>query len=119
MTAPSAALVVDTPFANAGTSAAVLVAENVASVHDPIDIALCGFSTRSMLRNRLGRPRSVISRAADAGPPAAATHLASRARVSCVPAHSATLAMTAAPPAAPPTKKYSGTSQVHTGAFSS
>src|SRR3954451_14367899 len=118
MTAPRAALVPAAPVATvrtagrlliAGMSAALLVAENAVNVHDPTDIALCGLNTRSMLTNRSGRPRSAVNSAADRGPPAAAIHFASRASVPSVRVHSATLPMIAAAPAAPPTKKYSGT----------
>src|SRR3954468_23260970 len=119
MPAPSAALTGAATVVNAGSTAAVLLAENAVSVHDPTDIALCGLNTRSMFRNRSGRPRSAVSSIADAGPPAAASHRASRARVPSDSVRSAIAPITAAAPAAPPTKKYVGTSHVHTGAFSS
>src|SRR3954449_4020441 len=105
MPAPNAALIVEasapsgaTPavFASGGsigTTAAVLDAENAASVHDPTDIALCGLKTRIMLMNRSGRPRSAVNNPAEIGPPAAAIHRASRASVPVVPVHVATLAM--------------------------
>src|SRR5689334_22209282 len=119
MPAPNSALASPAAVDSGGRRLAVLVAENAVSVHDPTDIALCGFITRSMLMNRSGRPRSAVRSAADTGPPAAAIQRASRASVPFVPVHCATLAMIAAPPAAPPTKKYIGTSHVHTGGFSS
>src|SRR5690349_13142031 len=118
MPAPSTALdALATPPApdRNGTSAAVLVAEKAVSVHEPTDIALCGLNTRSMLTNRSGRPRSAESSAAEIGPPAAAIHRPSRASVPSVPVQSAALLMIAAAPARPPTKKYTGISQVHTG----
>src|SRR5436190_7900623 len=109
MPAPSAALTGAARAVNGGSTAAVLLAENAVSVHEPTDIALCGLKTRSMLRKRSGRPRSAVSRAAESGPPAAAIQRASRASVVLPPVHSATAAITADAPAAPPTKKYVGT----------
>ncbi len=72
------------------------------------------FSTRSMFRKRAGRPRSDTSSAGlTAAPPSATAH-ARRARSSS-PRSSAISASTAEAPAMPPTKRYVGISQVHTG----
>jgi hypothetical protein len=54
---------------------------------------------------------------ADAAAPAAAIHRASRTSAGGAPAVRATAPITAAAPAAPPTKKYAGISQVQTGAL--
>ena len=102
-------------IANAAAAAAF---ENATSVQAPTDIGLCSLKTRSMLRKRSGRPRSPINSAGEATPPTAAIHRASRTR-RAIPARSrAADAMTAAAPAAPPTKRYEGISHVQTGAFS-
>src|SRR5687767_9774930 len=88
-------------------------------VHAPTDIGLCSLNTRSMLRKRAGRPRSEIRRSGEMRPPVNAIHFASRTSgAMSSPVNCATAAMMAAAPASPPTKKYAGTSHVHTGGFS-
>ena len=59
-----------------------------------------------------------ISNGVDNTAPPAATRRASRTSVRFAPPRSAATPIIAAAPAVPPTKKYSGTSQVHTGFFS-
>src|SRR4051794_9482633 len=105
MPQPRTALAALAGFDRTGTRAAALLPEKADSVHDPTDIALWGLNTRSMLMKRSGRPRSAVRSAADPGPPAAAIHRESRARLPSVPVHSATAPINAAPPAAPPMKK--------------
>ena len=73
--------------------------------------------TRSMLWNRSGRPRSEMSRTGEIPTPAKASSQPRRASAGRpdIPAPSAS---GAAAPAIPPTKKYQGTSGVHTGVLS-
>src|SRR5437660_570127 len=95
-------------------AAAAAAPPNSASVHEPTLIGDGGRKTRSMFAKRSGRPRSEIrSRGLTAAPAAAATR-ALRASRRC-PARSAARPRTAEAPARPPTKKYTGTSQVQTG----
>ena len=100
-------------------TAADMTAEKATSVHAPTDIGLWRLKTRSMLRNRAGRPRSEMSSTGDKAAPASAIHRASRANDGSLPARPAAAATSADAPAAPPTNRYAGTSHVHTGGFSS
>src|ERR1700733_5890373 len=100
------------------TVAAALL-ENATNVHEPTDMGLCTLKTRSMCKNRLGTPRSAINKAGETAPPMAAIHCASRARCLSADESLLTRAITAAAPAAPPMKKYKGTSGVHCGGLRS
>src|SRR5690242_12963290 len=92
--------------------------ENAESVHAPMLMGLCGLNTLSMFRNRDGTPRSLISKADESAPPPAAIQRALRASSRSSPTQLAMFAMTAEAPAAPPTKKYNGTSGFHCGSLS-
>ena len=70
--------------------------------------------TRSMFRNRSGRPRSETRRIGEASSIAAPTKRLVRARRS-LPVSRATPCSTDDPPATPPVKRYIGTSGVHVG----
>jgi hypothetical protein len=83
----------------------------------PTLIGEVGFATRSMFRNRSGRPRSATSKymlAANA--PSAPTRLARRNAGS--PVRSAPAASTAAPDDSPPVNRYAGIFHSHTGSLS-
>src|SRR5579864_9412803 len=101
--------------------------EKTIRVQAPTDIGLWILNTRSMWRNRVGRPRSEIKSGGAMRAPAAAIQRACSAMVvndetdGKDPAslrRPAIAAMTAAAPDAPPTKKYAGTSHVQTGGLS-
>src|SRR3954464_10430687 len=94
-------------FANADAAEKLEKAE---SVHAPMLMGLCGLNTRSMFKNRDGIPRSLISSTDDKTPPPAAIQRALRTSSRSSPSQLAMFAITAEAPAAPPTKKYSGTS---------
>src|ERR1700749_2552950 len=86
-------------------AAAAAELEKAVSVHAPTLIGLCSLKTRSMLRKRLGIPRSEVRSAGDITAPAAATQLALRARSVALLKCLAAAEITAAAPAAPPAKK--------------
>src|SRR5947208_2960307 len=73
-----------------------------------------GRTTRSMLTNRAGRPRSEINRPGLASAPATATRRLSRARCGR-PDRAAAAPRTDDAPARPPVKRYQGISGLHTG----
>ena len=89
---------------------------NAARHQAPRFIGERGLKTRSMLRKRAGRPRSEIN-SAGAGTTAASATLRATAAERSSPDRSAASATNADPDAIPPSQKYSGISQVHTGAF--
>ncbi len=88
---------------------------NDASTYDPMDNGEVGLNTRSMFKNRSGRPRSWISATVPAAAPEAASSRQTRVSAGR-PVSSAPSARTAAAPLIPPTNRYSGTSGCfHTG----
>ena len=90
-----------------------------ASTHDPTLIGDVNRSTRSIARNRAFLPRSAISSADPIPPPTAPIHrhFSSKPRNSAPPKTWAARPSVIAAPATPPTKKYAGTDQIHTGSF--
>ena len=83
----------------------------------PTDSADVGLITRSMCRNRSGRPRSCTRKPTEAIDPPPATNRATRVSAGR-PLTSAIAASTADVPDAPPRNRYSGTSgDFHTGAL--
>src|SRR5688572_13506437 len=90
------------------------VAPDNATTQDPTLIGDVILKTRSMLRKRAGRPRSVISSTGFAMEASIATAQERRASRRW-PASSAASAKVDAPPVSPPVKKYHGTCGFHTG----
>src|SRR5579863_9191097 len=118
-TAPASATHVGTSRTSCKANDATAAAEKTISVQAPTDIGLWILKTRSMLRNRAGRPRSEIKSGGAMSEPAAAIQRARSAidasaatdeGEAASPRKPAMAAMTAAAPDAPPTKKYAGTS---------
>ena len=89
---------------------------NEERIQVPTLIGEVGLKTRSMLRNRAGRPRSEIRRGGLTDTPASAASRAFLARAS-LPLKRATRARSADAPARPPAKKYAGISQVQVGSL--
>ena len=86
------------------------------SSHEPTFIGELGFTTRSMLANRSGRPRSLTRSAGLTTRPAVASSVELRASRS-LPVIRAPSASVEDAPARPPVKRYQAISCSHTGGF--
>src|SRR5690606_40812220 len=101
----------------AGSAESVPSQENGARIQDRTDSGDVGLITRSMYRNRAGRPRSCTSAPTLVTAAPAATSRVALRRASS-PVASANTAAPADTPAMPPRNRYAGTSGTfHAGSF--